>query len=147
MKRNMTPREYSAARRGLPFGQYRKGEDTVQWEVCQGLVAVSRSDLRYVVPLLLFGVVDDKEAESGYSIAVYWHINPEVPWLHRIYALRTLRNFAMKGELTELERGLKYQDVIDRVHKAYPGMPVPTIQQFYGQFGLFAEQVEEVGNE
>ena len=139
VKTNQTPREYSAARRGLPFGIYRQGNDDVRWDVVQGLLAVTRGTIHYVIPGLLFGVVEDG---NGYSIATYWHISDDEPWIRRVYALRTLRTFASKGELTELKRGLRFEDMARLVHKEYPRMQMPSPDQFYGQFGLCAEQVE-----
>lgn len=138
-KTDQAPREYSAARRGLPFGVYRQGYDEVRWDVVQGLVAVTRGTTHYVIPGLLFGVVEDGD---GYSIASYWHISDAEPWVRRIYALRTLRTFASKGELTEVKRGLKFADVAKMVHKEYPNLQMPSMDQFYGQFGLCPDQVE-----
>jgi hypothetical protein len=142
-KTNQTPREYSAARRGLPFGMYRQGSDEIRWDVVKGLIAVTRGVTHYVVPGLLFGVVED---DDGYSIASYWHIDDNEPWTRRIYALRTLRTFATKGELTELRRGLRFEDVAKMVHREYPKLQMPSMDQFYGQFGLCADQVENINN-
>ena len=140
MEQKLTPRwfsepqMFSAARRGQIFDVYRKGDAGTHWDVCKGMVAVVEGVRRYVTPMLLFGVVGDDD--SGYSIAVYWHIREDEPWMRRIYSLGTLRNYAHIGALTEQERGLTYAEMVKRVRKEYPKLEMPSKARFYAQFGV-----------
>ena len=134
-----TPQEFSAAHHGQPFGVYRKSTDNVCWDVCKGLVAVVEGLRRYVMPTLLFGVVRDNS--GGYSIAVYWHVRQDESWPRRLYTLGTLRAYAHTGALTELERGLTYDEMVKRVRKLYPRLKMPGKSRFYGQFGVMDKEV------
>lgn len=140
----MSPIRFSAARRGLPFGAYRHGTDDIRFDICQGLVCITRGKKRYVAPQMLFGVIETDETPSGYTIATYWHTDKDTPWLRRIYTLSTLRRFAFQNQLQETQRGLTYNDFVRIIREEYPDLQVPTIGQFYAQFGLYTAEAEEV---
>ena len=135
----LTPQAFSAARRGLPFGAYRRDKNELHWDVVSGLVAVSRGKTHRVLPDMLYGVVPDN---NGFSIATYWVADSKEPWDRKTYSVRTLRQFRSEGLLRETSRGLTYKDMVNRIRERYPEMPMPTAQAFYAQFGLNADQVE-----
>ena len=138
---NLTPCQISAARHGLPFGADRQSSSDVRWDMVKGLVAVTTIcvNQRRVVPRHLYGVVEDG---SGYSIAVYWHIRKDISWIPW-YSLTTLRRYAHTGQITELERGLSYADMVRRVRKDFPTLAIPDFATFYAQFGLNVMQARE----
>ena len=137
----MTPREYSASLRGLPFRIFKRPDiKQATWEAVGGLVAAAAPGKEHYVQYCdLYCVVWDED--FGYTIASYW-VESKYDWLHRPYTMKTLRKYFHTGKLIEIERGITYEELMEHIKSRYPRITIPSKQAFFAQFGVPLAEVE-----
>lgn len=136
---DMTPIQYSASLRQLPFAAACRMPRTMpQWRVCNGLVCVTAPGKREIVTnRLLFGIQQTDDGE--YEICQYW-TEPQWDGVERCYTLRTLKEYGHRGKLMPIAGGLTYDDMVEQVRAAHPSVIVPSRRQFLRQFGLYIQK-------
>ena len=145
--RPMTPREYAAGRRNVPFCGYGLSTDRPDWrKIGGGYIAVTDgTEKQYVAAGLIFG----GEIRKGKPCIIsYWRAGAG-EGLHgsRPYALWTLKTMVCDGVIVPRTGPISYDDMIRMVRSVHPGIWIPDPIAFYAEYGLvFDEATGEINN-
>lgn len=135
----LTPREYCASRRSLPFGEHRMRRGVPDWrKVGRGLIAVTDgSEKQYVVPGLIFGI--ELSDSNVPEICTYWRVASDDKMKRRFYdrpyALSTIRRLVAERKIVR-SGTLNYDELARHVRSVYHNCWLPPLDMFALEYDL-----------
>lgn len=136
----MTPREFCAKRRCVPFKgkQPDAGPGVPAWKkMTKGLICVTDGTAKdYVAPGLIFAVEVGRDGVP--AIASYWDPNDPTEGLgsFRPRTLEACKFLARTGKMTVRRMPLSYKEMIRMARAVHQGIWVPKEDDFWAEYGL-----------